>query len=50
MTGRGGGGGGGGGHPDPEIRRGAVSKRFFGPPFGLKIRGGLAPPLDLPLK
>ena len=32
------GGGGGGGHPDPEIRRGAVSKNFF---FALRasIRG-----------
>ena len=24
-----GGGGGGGGNPDPEIRRGAASKKFF---------------------
>ena len=32
------------GHPDPEISRGAVSKknffRPFAPQFGLKIRGG----------
>lgn len=31
-------GGGGGGHPDPEISRGeVVSKKFFGPQFGLKM-------------
>ena len=38
-----------GGHPDPEIRRrGPVSKTyfFFGPQFGLKIRG--RPPGSLP--
>ena len=38
----------GGGHPNPEIRRGAISKNFcFGPPgpqFGLKIKGGGGPP------
>ena len=29
---------GGGGHPDPEISRGeVVSKKFFGPQFGLKM-------------
>ena len=33
---------GGPGHPDPEIRRGAVSKIFF---RFLKIRGGGAPGL-----
>ena len=39
--------GGGAGHPDPEIRGGAVSKKFFwpfGPQFGLKIRVGRAGP------
>ena len=47
--------GGGPGHPDSEIRRGAGLKYFlwpFSPHFGLKIRGGQAPPaspLDLPL-
>ena len=59
---------GGSGHPDPEIWRGwgAVSKkknfgpppkkkfRPFGPPCGLKIRGGgwapRTPPLDPPLE
>ena len=38
-----GGRGGGNGHPDPEIRRGAISKKIFrpfGPQFGLSIRGG----------
>ena len=37
---------GGAGHPDPQIRRGAVSKKLFlpfGPQFGLKIRGGPSP-------
>ena len=35
---RGRGGGEGGGHPDPEISRGeVVSKKFFGPQFGLKM-------------
>ena len=35
---RGRGGGGGGRHPNPEIRRGAVSKKnYFGPQFGLKM-------------
>ena len=33
-----------GGHPEPEIRGGPVSKKFFfqsfGPQFGLKIRVG----------
>ena len=39
---------GGGGHPNPEIRRrGPVSKTFFfGPQFGLKIKG--RPPGPLP--
>ena len=42
-------GGRGGGHPDPEIKAGGagVSKKNFqpfGPQFGLKIRGGPAPP------
>ena len=34
---------GGNDHPDPEMRRAAVSKKFFrpfGPQFSLKIRGG----------
>ena len=42
------GGGGRGGHPDPEIKGGAVSKKFFQPfglEFGLKIRGR-TPPRD----
>ena len=47
----------GSGHPDPEIRGEQFTKNFFrpfGPPFGLKIRGGggrapLAPPIDPPL-
>ena len=33
----------GGSHPDPEIRGGSVSKKFFwlfGPQFNLKISGG----------
>ena len=36
----------GGGHPDPEIKAGVSQKNFqpFGPQFGLKIRGGPAPP------
>ena len=40
------------GHPDPEISGGALKKdffRLFGPQFGLRIRGGWAPPLDPPL-
>ena len=46
---KGGRGGRGGGHPDPEIKAGGagVSKKNFqpfGPQFGLKIRGGPAPP------
>ena len=48
---------GGPGHPDPEIRGrgGRVKKSFFGPQFGLEIRGGgwrggpRAPPIDPPL-
>ena len=44
--------GGGSGHPDPEIRGEQSTKNFFrpfGPPFGLKIRGGgRAPPGLLP--
>ena len=39
--------GGGSGHPDPEIRGEQSTKNFFrpfGPPFGLKIRGGAGPP------
>ena len=51
---------GGGSHPDPEIRGGPVSKKFFFSPsdlsFGLKIRvgvavgegGGLGPPGPTP--
>ena len=39
--------GGGGGHPDPEIRGGGQSQKFFfrpfGPHFGLKIRGAGSP-------
>ena len=39
------GGGGGGGHTDPEIREGVRSlKKFFGPQFGLKIKGSPSPP------
>ena len=44
----GGGGGGGGGEGGP----GPPPPKFFrplGPHFGLKIRGGSAPPLDSPL-
>ena len=46
---------GGGSQLDPEIRVGGpASKTFFGPHFGLKIRGEarapLAPPLDPPLE
>ena len=47
---------GGNDHPDPEMRRAAVSKKFFrpfGPQFSLKIRGGeqgaRVPPLDPPM-
>ena len=29
--------GGGGGHPDPEIRGGAVSKKFVSGPAGLSL-------------
>ena len=45
------GGGGKSGHPDPEIRGEQSTKNFFrpfGPPFGLKIRGGGGPPWPLP--
>ena len=40
-------------HPDPEIRGGRVSKKFFSalrtqPQFGLKIRGGLGLPSSSP--
>ena len=38
---------GGGGHPDPEIRGGGSSKKFFSvlrASFGSKIRGGGGPP------
>ena len=40
-----GGGGGGGGHTDPEIREEGcgLSKKFFGPQFGLKIKGSPSP-------
>ena len=34
---------GGPGHPDPEIGGGGVKKSFFGPQFGLEIRGGGGP-------
>ena len=40
------------GHPDLEIGRVAVTKKFsrhFGPQFGLKIRDDRAPSLDPPL-
>ena len=37
-------------HPDPEIREGPVSKKFFvRASFWSKNKGGQAPPLDLPL-
>ena len=38
-----GGGGGGCGHPDPEIGGRWSQKNFFGPQFGLKLRGGASP-------
>ena len=38
-----GGGGGGCGHPDPEIGGRWSQKNFFGPQFGLKLRGGPLP-------
>ena len=44
----------GGRHPDPEVRGGGWSPKnifqTFQPQFGLKIRGGLAPPMDPPLQ
>ena len=43
------GGGGGCSHPDPEIGGRWSQKNFFGPQFGLKLRGG-PPPLDPPLQ
>ena len=36
-------GGGGCGHPDPEIGGRWSQKNFFGPQFGLKLRGGPLP-------
>ena len=48
MTGRGGGGGGGGG--GIRDKAGGGLKTFFRASVWSKNKGGLAPPLDLPLK
>ena len=45
------GGGGGDGHPDPEIRGGAASKKFFSAlraSFWSKNKGGPGPPSPSP--